>query len=95
MKYKVFKRVTRKYEEKFSKEKQTEEIHIKVNGVEIHIAEQQCGYPLDEPHVTIFVPKEYGCYDGVDSYSMSFETFIKEATKLKYRELNYDYSRFD
>lgn len=75
MKYEVFKRVTRKYEEKFSKEKQTDEIHINVNGVEIHIAEQQCGYPISETHVTIFVPNGY-------SYGMDFNTFVKRLTTL-------------
>ena len=75
MKYKVFKRVTRKYEEKFSRERQTDEMHINVNGVEIHIIEQQAGYPLDKAYVHVRIPNGYG-------YDMDFDTFIKKATKL-------------
>lgn len=74
MKYEVFKRITKKYEEKFSREKQTEEMHIDVNGVEIYITEHQCGYPISEPHITIFAPNGY-------SYSMDFNTFIKKVTR--------------
>lgn len=69
MKYKVFKRVTRKYEEKFSKEKKTDEIHINVNGAKISIAEHQLGSPIDEPYVHISIPNGY-------SYGMDFNTLI-------------------
>ena len=82
MKYKFFKRITRNYEEKFSKEKKTDEIHIDVNGVKIYITEHQCGYSLDKPYVTIFIPKEYSNYNGIGSYSMDFDTFIKKAIDL-------------
>lgn len=73
MRYEVLKRVTRNFEEKFSKEKQTNEIHININGFDIFITEQQCGYLISEPHVTIFVPNGY-------SYGMDFNTFIKKLT---------------
>lgn len=73
MRYEVLKRVTRNFEEKFSKEKQTNEIHININGFDIFITEQQCGHLISEPHVTIFVPNGY-------SYGMDFNTFIKKLT---------------
>lgn len=73
MKYEVLKKVTRKFEEKYSKEKKTNEIHININGFDMFITEQQCGMPISEPHITICMPNGY-------SYSMDFNTFIKKIT---------------
>ena len=75
MKYKVLKRVTRNYDEKFSREKQTDEMHINVRGIGIIITEQQCGHSLSEPHITIYAPN--GCV-----YEMDFNTFINKVTSL-------------
>ena len=71
MNYKVLKRVTKNYDEEFSKEQQTDEIEILVGDVVINITEQQCGMKV-EPHVRIYA-KDY-------LYSMDFDTFIKNAT---------------
>lgn len=71
MNYKVLKRVTKNYDEEFSKEQQTDEIEILVGDVIINITEQQCGMKV-KPHVRIYA-KDY-------LYSMDFDTFIKNAT---------------
>lgn len=75
MKYRFLKRVTKNYDEKFSKEKKTDEIRLNVNGVVISIAEHQVGIPLDEPYIHISIPNGY-------SYGMDFNTFVKKLTTL-------------
>lgn len=70
MKYKVFKRC-KKYREIYTKEKETKEIQIELNGIAIYIAEHQMGLPLNEPWVDIFIKD--GC-----SYSMDLSTLIKK-----------------
>lgn len=72
MKYKTLKRVTKYYDEKFTKEKETNEIHININDVNIQIIGQQCGNVLNEPYIEI-ITKE--C-----SYGMDFNIFIKKLT---------------
>ena len=74
MKYKVFKRCGKYYDEIFTKEKETKEIHIELDGVTIHISEQQIGMPLDQPQVFISVKS------GL-SYSMALSTLIKKLNK--------------
>ena len=75
MEYKILKRVTKNYDEKFSKERQTNEIHLSVGGVKVFITEQQMGCALNKPHIMIWVPNGY-------SYCMDFDTFIKNAIRL-------------
>ena len=71
MKYKAFKKITKLYEEIFTKEKETKELAIDLNKISIYIAEHQFGIPLEEPHVEI-------CIKGICSYSMDLSTFIKK-----------------
>lgn len=72
MKYKVFKKC-KKYQEIYTKEKETKEIQIKLDRIAIYITEQQMGLPLNEPWVDIFL--KGGC-----SYSMDLSTLIKKIT---------------
>lgn len=73
MKYRAFKRCTKGFEEIYTKEKETKEIHIDLDGIKIRITEHQLGLPIKEPWVDIVVK------DGW-SYGMDFSEFIKRIT---------------
>ena len=73
MKYKAFKKCTKNYEEIYTKEKETKEIHIELDGIIICITEHQLGLPIKEPYVNIIVE------DGW-SYGMDLSEFIKKIT---------------
>ena len=75
MKYKAFKRCTKSYDEKFTREKETKELQIEIRDrIIIHFEEHQFGMDLDEPHVEIAIPDGY-------SYSMDLSEFIKRITQ--------------
>ena len=74
MKYKTLNQVTKDYEEKFSKNKQTDEIHVTtINGIEIDIIEQQCGHLLNEAYIRITTEQ---C-----SYGMSLKDLVKQLNR--------------
>lgn len=78
MTYKVLKRVTKKFVEIFSKEKQTHEIDLKIGDSRIYITEQQCGNVFSPPfpaQIEVYVPWEK------TTYSMDYNTFLKKITK--------------
>ena len=68
MKYRAFKRC-RKYTEIYTREKETKELQIDLDKVNICIAEHQYGLPIDEAWVDIRVK-------GDCAYSMSLKTLI-------------------
>ena len=69
MKYRVFKKC-KKYKDIYTKEKETKELQIELNGIKILITEHQYGMPINEPYVEISVE---GC-----TYCMGLSTFIKK-----------------
>lgn len=76
--YKVLKRVTKGFDEIFTKEKQTHEIHLRIGDSIIHITEQQVGSVFSPPHppqIEIYVP------DKQCSYGMDYNTFLEKITK--------------
>lgn len=78
MVYKVFKRVTKGFEEIFSKEKQTHEIQLKIGDSWIRITEQQLGSVFSPPHppeIEIYVPEKQ------TTYGMDYNTFLDKITK--------------
>lgn len=75
MKYRAFKRCTKGYDEKFTREKETKELQIEIKDrITIDFEEHQCGMDLNEPHVDIAIPGGY-------SYSMDLSEFIKRITQ--------------
>lgn len=70
MRYKALKKVTKDYDEIWSKERETDEIQINTHGVEIDITEQQVGVPLQQPYVNIYI-------DGI-TYSMNWDVFLNK-----------------
>lgn len=70
MKYKTLKRITKYYDEIWSKERAADEIQINTHGVEIDITEQQVGVPLPQPNVNIYI-------DGI-TYSMNWDVFLSK-----------------
>lgn len=75
MKYRAFKRCTKGYDEKFTKEKETKELQIEIKDrIAIHFEEHQFRMDLNEPHVDISIPGGY-------SYSMDLSEFIKRITQ--------------
>lgn len=75
MKYKALKRVTKGYDEIFTKEKETKELQINIKDkITIHFEEHQVGIDLSEPYVNIAIPNGY-------SYSMDLSEFIKLITR--------------
>lgn len=76
--YKVLKRVTKNFEEIFSKEKQTHEIQLKIGDSQIYITEQQCGSvfsPPHPPHIEIYVPEKK------ITYGMDYNDFLDKISK--------------
>ena len=72
MKYKVYKKTTKHYEDVYNeKEKETKEIQLQINDVEIHFAEHQYGTQC-EPMVHILT--------GHCCHTMSFERFVEKLT---------------
>lgn len=57
MRYKALKRVTKGYDEIFTKNKETDEIHVVIGGssaeIDIYIINQQCGRQLDTPQIIL------------------------------------------
>lgn len=75
MKYRAFKKCTKDYDEKFTREKETKELQIDIKDkIRIHFEEHQLGMDLNEPHVTFHIPGGY-------SYSMDLSEFIKRITQ--------------
>ena len=74
MKYQILKRVTKDYEEVFTKERKIEEIHISIKDVDITITEQQLGNKFNEAEIIIDLPNNY-------TYVMDWSTFIKKITQ--------------
>lgn len=75
MKYRAFKKCTKDYDEKFTREKETKELQIDIKDrIIIHFEEHQHGIDLNEPHVDIAIPGGY-------SYSMDLSEFIKRITQ--------------
>lgn len=70
MKYRVFKKC-KDYEDIYSKEKETKELQIELDGIKIYIMEHQFGMPIKEPYMEIVIK------DGW-SYSMNLSQFIKK-----------------
>jgi hypothetical protein len=70
MRYKTLKRITKYYDEIWSKERAADEIQINTHGVEIDITEQQVGVPLPQPNVNIYI-------DGI-TYSMNWNVFLSK-----------------
>ena len=74
MKYRAFKKCTKDYDEKFTREKETKELQIDIKDrILIHFEEHQLGIDLNEPHVDIAISGGY-------SYSMDLSEFIKRIT---------------
>lgn len=73
MKYRAFKKC-KDYKDIFTREKETKELQIELDGVNIYVIEHQFGTPLKEPCVIIDVK------DGV-SYGMDLSEFIKRIAK--------------
>lgn len=76
--YKVLKRVTKGFEEIFTKEKQTQEIHLKIGDSRIYITEQQVGdvfSPPHPPHIEIYVPEKQ------ITYGMDYNAFLDKISK--------------
>ena len=71
MKYRAFRKCTKDYEEIYTKEKETKELQIELDGIKIYITEHQVGIPIKEPHVEILIKNECG-------YSMDLSTLIKK-----------------
>ena len=69
MKYKSFKKC-KNYKDIYTKEKETKELQIELDGVSILVAEHQYGMPINEPYVEIRIK---GC-----THCMSLSTFIKK-----------------
>lgn len=75
MKYRAFKKCTKDYDEKFTREKETKELQIDIKDrIIIHFEEHQLGMDLNEPHVDIAIPGGY-------SYGMDLSEFIKRITQ--------------
>ena len=75
MKYRAFKRCTKGYDEKFTREKETKELQIDIKDrIIIHFKEHQLGTDLKEPYVNIAIPSGY-------SYGMDLSEFIKRITQ--------------
>ena len=75
MKYRAFKKSTKDYDEKVTREKETKELQIKIKDrITIHFEEHQLGIDLNEPHVDFHIPGGY-------SYSMDLSEFIKRITQ--------------
>ena len=70
MKYRAFKKC-KDYEDIFTKENETKELQIELDGIKIYIVEHQFGIPLKEPFVQIDIR------DGI-SYGMDLSEFIKK-----------------
>ena len=74
MKYKTLKRITRKFDQVYSKQKETKEITIELDdNTTLYITEHQMGTPIKEPYITIGI-------EDRGSYSMDLSTFIKTIT---------------
>ena len=73
MKYKIYKRTNRNYDDIFTREKRTHEIHLKFGDYHVHFIEQQLGIPCSETMVYLSAP-------GKASYSMDLTTFFKYLT---------------
>lgn len=69
MKYKTYKKTNKDYQDIFSARHETKEIILDIENTLITIREHQHGIPLNEVYVDV-------TYKG-DTYSMSFENFIK------------------
>lgn len=75
MKYRAFKKCTKDYDEKFTREKETKELQIDIKDrIVIHFEEHQLGIDLNEPHVDIAISGGY-------SYSMDLSELIKRITQ--------------
>lgn len=70
IRYKALKRVTKNFDTKFSRERETDEIEITIGDITLNITEQQ--YGVKTPPYVYLTTKD--C-----TYQMSFETFIKNA----------------
>ena len=74
MKYRTLKRITRNFDQVYSRQKETKEIHIDLgDDTTLYITEHQMGSPIKEPHITIGI-------EDRGSYSMDLSTFIKTIT---------------
>lgn len=71
MKFKAFKRC-RKYTDIYTKEKETKELQIELDGVRISVTEHQYGVPINDPWIDITVKGKN------ITYSMGLSTFIKK-----------------
>lgn len=70
MKFRAFKKC-KNYEDIYTKEKETKELQIELNGIIIYITEHQFGRPIKEPYVEITIKDD--C-----SYGMDLSQLIKK-----------------
>ena len=70
MKFRAFKKC-KNYEDIFTKEKETKELQIELDGIKVLIIEHQFGSLLKEPYVEISIKDD--C-----SYGMVLSEFIKK-----------------
>lgn len=77
MKYKVFKKCNKNYEEIYTREKETKEVQLDLDKVRILITEHQCGIPTGETWIEIAVK------DKSTTYCMSLTSFIDMVTTPK------------
>ena len=73
MKYKIYKRTNKNYDYIFTKEKSTDEIHLKFGEYDVKFIEQQFGVRCNETMVHLSAP-------GKASYTMSLTTFFNYLT---------------
>jgi hypothetical protein len=74
MKYRTLERITRNFDQVYSRQKETKEIHIDLgDDVTLSITEHQMGSPIKESYITIGI-------EDRGSYSMDLSTFIKTIT---------------
>lgn len=71
MKYRAFRKCTKDFEEIYTKEKETKELEIELDGITIWITEHQLGMPIDKPYIEISVK------NGM-TYGMDLSTLIKK-----------------
>lgn len=73
MKYKAFRKCTKDFEEIYTKEKETKELAIELDGIKIWITEHQFDKPIKEPYIEIAIKNG-------NHYYMDLMEFIKKIT---------------